>query len=60
MTLFFLCSVILTLTILLSIISSKEVKEYLKDYFDRSEALVGGEDRNLYLLCIQCFEVSTQ
>ena len=41
------------------IISSEEVKEYLKEYFDRSEAVVGG-DQNLYLLCIQCFEVSLQ
>ena len=42
----------------ISIFSSEEVKEYLKEYIVRSEALVGG-DQNLYLLCIQCFEVSS-
>lgn len=38
--------------------SSESVKEYLENYFVRSqEALDGKIDENLCLLCIQCFEV---
>ena len=38
--------------------SSANVKEYLEEYFAQSQrALRGSVDQNLYLLCIQCFEV---
>lgn len=35
-----------------------QVKEHLRDYFDRSHQAFGRDtDRELSLLCIQCFEV---
>lgn len=38
--------------------SSTNVKGYLEEYFAQSKrALRDNVDQNLYLLCIQCFEV---
>lgn len=37
------------------------MKQHLDDYFERSVTVVKGSDidrQRLYLLCIQCFEVS--
>ena len=42
---------------LLTFFSMERVREYLKDYFDRSFHHCVGVD-HLSLLCIQCFEVS--
>ena len=40
------------------LISSEQVKEHLKDYFDKSHQAFGQQrDQGLCLLCIQCFEV---
>ena len=36
--------------------SSTEVRALLKEYFDRSHDLAH-QDQELYILCIQCFEV---
>lgn len=41
-----------------AIFSSDSVKDYLEEYFQQSQrALRESVDENLYLLCIQCFEV---
>ena len=36
--------------------SSTEVRALLKEYFERSDNLAR-QDQELYVLCIQCFEV---
>ena len=36
--------------------SSTEVRALLKEYFERSQNLAH-QDQELYVLCIQCFEV---
>jgi hypothetical protein len=38
--------------------SPETVKDYLEEYFTQSQRALGENvDQNLYLLCIQCFEV---
>ncbi len=47
-----------TVKIHLFICSSESVKEYLEEYFLKSQETLNRKvDENLCLLCIQCFEV---
>ena len=38
-------------------ISTDVVREHLENYFTKSRHLIN-DDRSLFLLCIQCFEVN--
>ena len=42
---------------LLSFHSTEQVKVHLEEYFHKSQQAQGELDKNLCLLCIQCFEV---
>ena len=37
--------------------SSTKVRDLLKHYFDKSKDLTVQQDKELYILCVECFEV---